>query len=335
VGWLDLIALALSAASLMMLGVLIMRRAALASRDRRRRDVEEGLKGIAMELLHEGVEPPPDLDERQREALADLLGRYARATRGATHDRIVEYFEREGTVAHELSVMEGARSGWRRATAAFRLGDIGPASAATALIAGLKDSDRDVRVAAARSLGRLRAAEATEQLLTAAGDRRVPPALVGWSLLQIGAPAMPRLIPLLTAESEFARSGAVQLVGLLGGPGEAAAVRERLGDASPAVRALAARALGRIGGRRDLPALRSAAWDRVPQVRAAAAEALGQLRDRDSIPMLSMRAAQDQFEVARACARAVSAIDPAAAAEQARETGAVHLLEASDLAEVL
>lgn len=333
-GLLDLIALALSAASLVMLGVLVLRRSALAARDRRRRDVEEGLKGIAMELLHAGAEPPSQLDERQREALADLLGRYAKATRGSTHDRIVEYFEREGTVAHETAVMRDARAGWRRATAAFRLGDIGPASAAPALIAALRDSDRDVRVAAARSLGRLRAAEAAQELLAAAADGRVPPTLVGWSLLQIGTPVLPRLTPLLTADSEFARRGVVQLVGLLGGPAEAPAVQERLSDSSPAVRAHAARALGRIGGRRDLPALRAAAWDRVPGVRAAAAEALGQLRDHDSLPMLATRAAADQFDVARACARAVVAIDPAEAVKRARETHAAHLLEAADLAEV-
>jgi HEAT repeats len=335
VGPLDLIALALSASSLVMLGILVLRRSSLAARDRQRREVEEGLKEIAMELLHAGAEPPSQLDERQREALADLLGRYARATRGATHDRIVEYFEREGTVAHEIAVMRDARAGWRRAAAAFRLGDIGPASAAPALIAALHDSDRDVRIAAARSLGRLRAPEAAQELLAAAAERRVPPSLVGWSLLQIGAPVLPRLTPLLQSDSEFARRGVVQLVGLLGGPAEAMAVQERLTDASPVVRAHAARALGRIGGRRNLDALREATWDRAPAVRAAAAEALGQLRDRDSLSMLAARATGDQFDVARACARAIVAIDPSEAVARAQQTGAAHLREAADLATVL
>jgi HEAT repeat protein len=334
-GLLDIIALALSASSLATLGVLVLRRSSLARREARRRELEDGLKPIAMELLHAGAEPPSQLDARQREALADLLGRYAKALRGPTHDRIVDYFDREGTGARAVAVMTGARAGWRRATAAFRLGDIGPASAATALIAALKDPDRDVRIAAARSLGRLRAPEAAAELLTAAADRRVPPALVRWALLQIGPAALPRLLPLVTDDSERARTGVVQLVGLLGGPGEAALVRERLTDDSSMVRAQAARALGRIGGRRDLPALRRASWDRVPAVRAAAAEALGQLRDHESLPTLALRAGNDQFDVARACARAVAAIDPAEVLERARATGAVHLLEAADLIEVL
>jgi HEAT repeat protein len=334
VGLLELIALTLSAASLVMLGVLVLRRSHLARRERVQREREEHLKGIALELLHAGAEPPP-LGEEERQALADLLGRYARAIRGPTHDRIVDYFERQGTVARELAVMAGARAGWRRAAAAFRLGDIGPASVAPALCAALEDSDRDVRIAAGRSLGRLRGPEATASLLSAAVDRRLPAALVRWALLQIGAPALPRLIPGLTAEDERLRAGAVQLIGLIGGPSEAAQIEERLRDTSAMVRAQAARALGRIGGPRNLPALREAVWDRIPEVREAAADALGQLRDRESVPQLAIRAAGDQFEVARACARAVAAIDPAEAAQRAQATGSVHLFEAADLAKVL
>lgn len=334
-GLLPIIALALSASSITMLGVLVLRRSHLARSEKRQRELEDGLKGIAMELLHAGAEPPPNLSEEERQALADLLGRYARALRGPTLDRIVDYFEREGTVAKELEVMASARAGWRRATAAFRLGDIGPPSVVTALAAALKDPDRDVRIAAGRSLGRLRAPEATTDLLSAAVDRRLPPALVRWALLQIGAPALPRLLPGLTSDEERLRAGAVQLIGLLGGPAEAGRIENGLRDTSAMVRAQAARALGRIGGRRNLPALREATWDRIPAVREAAADALGQLRDRESVPLLAIRAAGDQFDVARACARAVAAIDPAEAAQRAIATGSVHLFEAADVAEVM
>jgi hypothetical protein len=95
VGLLDVIAIALSASSIVMLGVLVLRRSHLARHARSQREMEDGLKGIAMELLHEGAEPPSQLGDAERRALADLLGRYARALRGATHDLIVDYFERE------------------------------------------------------------------------------------------------------------------------------------------------------------------------------------------------------------------------------------------------
>ena len=121
---------------------------------------------------------------------------------------------------------------------------------------------------------------------------------------------------------------------LADGVGLALVLHDATGPLASAARAQAARALGRIGGQRNLPALRQAMWDRIPAVREAAADALGQLRDSESVPLLAIRAGGDQFDVARACARAVAAIDPAQAAERAAASGSVHLLEAADLAEI-
>ena len=148
-----------------------------------------------MEFLHAGAEPPPHLGEQERQALADLLGRYARAIRGPTHDRIVDYFEREGTVAKELTVMAGARGRLAPGDGGVSPGRHRPGLGRDRADGRAEDPDRDVRIAATRSLGRLRAPESAGKLLAAAVDRRVPPALVRWALLQIGAPALPRLLP--------------------------------------------------------------------------------------------------------------------------------------------
>jgi HEAT repeat protein len=317
-----------------MLAVLVTRRWELARRAARRRDVEDRLKGMALELLHAGAEPPAGLSAEEKEALADLLGRYARTVRGRTHDRVVDYFAREGTVEREAGVLVGARQAWRRAAAAFRLGDIGSADCAAVLIGGLRDPERDVRIAAARSLGRLRVSEAGAELVLAAADGRVPDPLVGWALLQIGPAVLPELRSLLSSPSERARAAALQLIGRLGGPSDAGEVAARLRDSSSLVRAQAARALGRLGTQRDLPALLGALEDRIPAVRAAAATSLGYLRDPSALPRLTERAVSDQFEVARECARAVTRIDPDAARVEARRTGSEHLREAADLAGV-
>lgn len=328
---LDVLAIALSAASLLMLVVLVGRRGYLGVHERRRTTIEAGLKTVALELLHSGAEPPAALGGDEKQALADVLGRYARAVRGPTRDRIVAYFTREGTVDVELASLAAAPRAWRRAQAAFRLGDIATVDAAPALIAALHDSDRDVRSAAARSLGRLRVPEAGPELLAAAAER-VPAGLVRWSVLQIGEQALPQLRSLLDSPEPGERAGAVTLIGLLGGPRDAAAVQERLGDDSSRVRAQAARALGRLGSERNLPALLAALEDQAPDARGAAAGALGQLRDRRSLEPLCTHSVSDLFDVARAAARAVAAIDPAFAAERARSTGSVHLWEAADLA---
>jgi HEAT repeat protein len=174
---LEIAAFALSGCSVLMLTVLVTRRFELARRVRRRGQLEDGLKEFALELLHSGGEPPEGLSGEEKEALADLLGRYARRVSGPMHERIVEYFAREGTIERELAVLAEARRSWRRATAAFRLGDIGSAAATAGLIEALRDDDREVRIAAVRSLGRLRAPEAGAELVAAAAERRVPDAL--------------------------------------------------------------------------------------------------------------------------------------------------------------
>lgn len=329
---LEIAALALSAASIVMLAVLVTRRWELARRARHRENVEDRLKPVALELLHAGVEPPDELSGEEKEALADLLGRYARTVRGQTHENVVSYFGRQGTIDREIAVLARARAAWRRGTAAFRLGDIGSDQAPAALIAALGDSDRAVRVAATRSLGRLRAAEAGPALVAAAADGRAPAALVQWALLQIGPAVLAELRSLLGSPNERERAAALQLIALLGGPSDAREAEARLRDSSSLVRTQAARALGRLGSERNLTALLEALEDRIPAVRAAAAISLGYLRDPRALDALTEHADGDgSFEVARESARAAARIDPAASAERARATGSEHLREAVDL----
>jgi HEAT repeat protein len=329
---LEIAALALSAASIVMLAVLVTRRWELARRARHRQDVEDRLKPAALELLHAGIEPPAELSGEEKEALADLLGRYARTVRGQTHDNVVGYFARQGTIDREIGVLASARAAWRRGTAAFRLGDIGSDHAVEPLIAALGDSDRAVRVAATRSLGRLRAPEAGAALVAAAAGGRAPAALVQWALLQIGPSVLPQLRSLLASPNERERAAALQLIALLGGPSDAGEAEARLRDSSALVRTQAARALGRLGSERNLTALLEALEDRIPAVRAAAAISLGYLRDPRALDALTYHAEADaSFEVARESGRAAARIDPAASANRARATGCEHLLEAVDL----
>jgi HEAT repeat protein len=231
-------------------------------------------------------------------------------------------------------VLANARAGWRRATAAFRLGDVGNESAVPGLVHALHDRDREVRIAAARSLGHLRAPEAPAELVTAAVDGRVPVALIGWALLQIGAPVVEQMHGLVSSPEPGQRAAAVQMIGLLGGPRDAVVAEAHLRDSAAPVRAQAARALGRLGSERNLPGLTEALEDRIPAVREASAKALGQLRDRRSLPALAEHAEHDDFRVARAAAQAMTRIDPVAARQAGQEKGAVHLLEATDMAAI-
>src|SRR5205085_9142221 len=121
---------------------------------------------------------------------AALLWRLGRQVRGGATERIAGFFEQRGYVDGELEAL-GSRRAWRRATAAYVLGDMGSIAAAPALLERLvADPDRDVRSASARSLGRLSAVEAAPALLEALAQHRVPRAIAGQALLELGSGAV-------------------------------------------------------------------------------------------------------------------------------------------------
>jgi hypothetical protein len=322
--------LVLATLNAMLVAVLVYRRVRIAHKARRRARLQVQLKPVALAFVDGDRELPPDLTPAQQEVLTEVLGGYGRWLKGPATARIAAYFETHGGVRRELAVLASHRAGWRRAGAAYRLGDIGSASACPALIAALEDPDREVRTAAARSLGRLRSADAVDPLLAAVAARSVPTALAGWSLLQIGREALPRLRSALESENPIHRAGAVRMLGLIGDASDAEQVQARLRDSSALVRAAAARSLARLGGRRDIPQLLSALKDRIPAVRVAAAEALGRLRE----PVLDSLVAlvhEDGFEVSRAAAYAAASVDLEGAAQAARASHDVHLQEAVDI----
>ncbi len=327
---LALAVLVLAAASVLFITVLATRRVMLGRRERRRVELEDRLRPLVFALLEEGA-PPHDLSADEATAFAAILSRYAQGLRGDARARIATFFEQSGGLDGAVQRLDDRRS-WKRAEAAYALGDMGSSRPIPALIAALGDEDRHVRSAAARSLGRLGAVEAVEPLLDALGT--VPRAVLGAALLAIGPDAVPRLLQLVAHPSPEERAGAVQLVGLLGTAAEARPLRDALLDTSAEVRAQAALALGRLGAEQAADALRETLADRVPFVRAAAAEALGLLNDPNAVEALLAQARDDEFDAARAAAEALRRIDPgrlrAEAANPAR--AGKHVVEAADLA---
>jgi hypothetical protein len=326
--------IALVAASAALLAVLVARRFALARAERRRLEAEERLRPFALSLVADdeaGVEPPP-LSHDDGVAFAGLLARYARRLRGRSAERIARYFEQEGFVAREVAALADRR-GWRRATAAYALGDMFASSAVPHLLAALDDRNREVRAAAARSLGRLGAVEAVEPLVEGLADHRVPPAVAGFALVQIGQPALPELKALLGHEDQGVRARASELVGLLGDACDGRPLLNGLSDSSAEVRASAARALGRLGAEGAAAGLRCALHDRVPFVRTSAAHALSGIGDATAVPALLEQARTDEFYPAQAAASALVAIGrDAASAAASRPDAGPHVFEAVDLA---
>jgi HEAT repeat protein len=326
-----ILAIVLLAAALLLLVVLAWRRLVLARRERRHRDAERRVRPLAVALVEGDQVEAATLSSGDQAVLAEVLGRYARKLRGEARGRIAAYFRDSAALEAALRDLR-TRNTWQRAAAAYRLGDMGCEEVAPSLLAALHDPKREVRAAAARSLGRLGVAAAALPLVEVLVSRRVPNGVAGGALLELGAEVRPELASIAAHPDPPVRATAITLIGLVGDSGDAPLAAKALADPAADVRRAAAEALGRIGTFDDEAALRAALDDRMHFVRAEAASALGVIDAPQALPQLVEIARTDRFRPARAAARAVAIIDPATLRAAAAEPDAgPHLHEAADL----
>jgi hypothetical protein len=327
-------AVALTAASFLLVLVIAGRRLVFAHEDERRLRSEERLRPVALALVSGEELEGRTLTAGDAAIVASMLARYARQLAGSARENVAAFFERHGYVDNEISRLRHRRD-WRRARAAYTLGDMGSQRAVEPLLRSLGDESRAVRAAAGRSLGRLQAVEAVAPLVAALVEGRVPRAVAGHALLSVGPASLPRLRALALDSDAETRTVVIELIGLLGDAADAPLVSERLRDSSAEVRAKATRALGRLGAAEAAGELRTALADRIPFVRATAAIALGMIGDRDAAPALLAQARTDEFDPAQAAARALARVDPPLLWDAARRLGqGPHVAEAADLTAV-
>jgi HEAT repeat protein len=326
-----LVALILLAAIVFLLLVLAVRRVALRAEDRRRAEAERLVRPLAIALVEEDDATTPTLSAGDQAVLADVLGRYARKLSGQSHARIGAYFRTSAALPGALRQLRSRRA-WRRAEAAYRLGDMCCPEVAPHLLVSLDDRRRDVRAAAARSLGRLGVVDAALPLIQQLVSARLPRGVAGEALVELGPPVVPELRHIATHPEPAVRATAMTVLGFVGDPRDSEVALGALRDASAEVREAAAEALGRIGASDAEAELGASLDDRVLTVRAATATALGELDARSAVPRLLQVARTDEFRPARAAARAVARIDGRALQEAAARPGAgPHLHEAADL----
>lgn len=312
----------------------LLRRTWWRARVRRLREIAARLRPTALALVDTEDAELPLLTGTEARVFAELLSHYAGQLRGESDSRIAAYFEASGAVDDELRRLRGRRERGR-VQAAFRLAEMGSPRSVPGLLGALDDRSGHVRAAAARSLGRLGSTAAVEPLIAASVEHRLPRAVAGTALLEIGPAAVPSLLDLLRHPDPQFRAGAIELVGLLGTATDADLLPTRLRDGSPRVRAATASALGRLGAATGRDALITLLDDRVPFVRAAAARALGLIGGRSATAALLDVARQDEFDPAAEAARALARIDPALvlASAEAPDAGP-HLREAADRLEL-
>ena len=326
-----IIAIVLLATGLMLLIFLAVRRITLAVRERRHAEAERRVRPLAIALVEGEDTPSAELSEGDQAVLAEVLGRYSRKLSGEADARIAAYFRDRPGLPSALGDLRSRRA-WRRAAAAYRLGDMGCDEAAPALLETLGDPSREVRAAAARSLGRLGIADATLPLIEQLASRRLPHVVASAALLELGTEVVPELRRIAAHDEPEIRATAIALLGLVGASHDSPVAEQALHDSSATVRAAAAEALARIGTSSAESELRTTLDDRAHFVRALAATSLGVIDSRAALPRLVEIARTDRFRPARAAAQAVARIDPDRLRAAAAEPGAgAHLHEAADL----
>ncbi|WP_299038562.1 HEAT repeat domain-containing protein [uncultured Pseudokineococcus sp.] len=303
--------LVLAAVVLLLVGGIAARRAARRRRAERVRRATEPLRPLLLELV--AGEPDEQADAASRlTALAPPVWRSVEPAvvallskvRGDSRAEVVGLLEDRGVLARARADLH-RRGAVERARAAELVGAAGDATSVPALVE-LLTADRagEVRLVAARALGRIGAAEAAAPLLSALREPRgrggVPPQVLAHALLRLGPAAAGHLTAALVDDSAAVRATACEILGRVGAVGSVAALRERLrGDASPEVRARAATALGRLGMPSALPDLVAASAPPAPgAVRTCAVRALGELGDPRAVPVLAGLLADDDGRVA-------------------------------------
>jgi HEAT repeat protein len=320
----------LMAVALTLLATLAVRHVVLARRERWEDDAEQRMRPLAILLIED--EPIPEVTPEDQRVLAKVVGRYSRKVGGETTELIGAYFRDGGGLAAELEALKSRRA-WRRAAAAYALGDMACPEAVPVLTEALDDRNAEVRGAAVRSLGRLGDPTVAQALVETLVAKRVPRGMAGAALLGLGADAVPELRRIAGNEDPAVREVAITVLGLVGDYGDSDVALEALGDPSGEVRAAAARTLGRIGAEDADDALETALDDPEHYVRAEAAEALGAIDSLSALPRLLDIARTDRFKPARAAARAIATIDPDTLQDEAEKPDAgPHLHEAADLA---
>jgi len=323
-----LASLAVAALTVLLCAALLVRRARVRAWEREAEEARIRVEPVALALVD--GDPPEPVAAADEPALAQALSRLAPMLVGETRESIGAFFEERGAVERAAEGL-GSIHGHVRAQHAALLGDMCSGRAELPLLQALNDRDADVRLAASRSLGRLRSRKAGAPLLHALAHGSVPRAVATGALLAIGASCLPTIRELLEHPEAHIRTDAVELLGLLGNPADSERLQLRLVDPVATVRGRACEALGRLGADDAKPSVEQALLDGELGVRLSAARALAQVGDSTSASFLIRIAQEDVPEAAEVAVRTLVEIAPRITIEAGSHPDAgPHLRQAAD-----
>jgi len=192
---------------------------------------------------------------------------------------VIRSLEEQGVLARLLREVKSPLK-WTRAHALRILGELKVPASVPALLEALEDKDPDVRIVAARSLGKMRLQAAEEALVAQLGKHeQAVSARIAAICIEMGTRTGPLLIRTLRDGKPKARFWAARILGEVKESRACRSLGDAMLDPDPDVRSASAWALGSIADRATAPLVETVLRDPVWYVRAHAAEALGKIGD--------------------------------------------------------
>jgi len=241
----------------------------------------------------------------ERDVIATMLLEVVPKVRGAAREGILQLLDEAGFTEQYL-VRLSTRSPRHRAIAAEVLGTMRAHSALPGLLRLLNDRNEELRVVAARALGKLGNPLAVQPLVDACMQGRIPPGTVASSIIQIGPAAGSLLQANLGSPDARVRALTAELAGILRLQPAIDELCDLLNDPVVEVRRAAATSLGQLANEDAIPSLIRGLQDGDVSLRARACAALGQIGSPDALESLRSACSDPEHDVRVAATRALT-----------------------------
>jgi HEAT repeat protein len=287
---------------------------------RRRQEGRERRRVAYLELLSRQLSDPdqplnlgPHVAEDQ--AFLDALIDVRNSVVGPESDALSQVVDRFGVMERYAKILGGRRWGLltRRLHAAVALAEVADSSWAPALMSHLSDPEPEIRIQAARGLGRMRWTPAIDAIVSRfAEETPWVRARFADTLVNFGSKATWPLLAYIKVNQRFETSGPAAAIRTLATIGDDQAVKsliELLDEAvDPEIQIATIEALGLLGNPVSIGSLKRANSDPDWRLRAKSATALGATADPTVIPTLSSGLMDPNWWVRRNSAAALARV---------------------------
>lgn len=297
--------------ALLMLAMIILKAVHRYRMTRHDRRYSAHLALLSRHLTYDKCTDPIEEKSVLQRAFLDALIDVRNTVVGPEIQRVMSVVDRHGVVDRLGSALRSRGPRVRRLRAAVALAELGDESSAQLLMHHVDDADPEVRVQAARGLGRMQWTPAIDSIVERLGMEepwvrsRFADTLVGF-----GAKATWPLAVYIKVNHRHEIAGSVAAIQALAAVGDEEAVVPILHvlddapDAEVAINAI--EALGALGGSIVAEPLRAAANGDDWRIRAKAVTALGEIGDTEALPILADRLTDQNFWVRRNSASALA-----------------------------